>query len=534
MKKWNQMKYWRHSVALLLCMGLIFCFGISAVFAQGTESGETTANVSDFFLFGELPQGFTQRDAGGEIEILQGENVVAGVRSYILTQEIYDPYDRWFTWLQDVGIEDYMDETLTETGGMSGADDGWDVYFQSVCPEGEEPTVEHSHHFMVKGGILFDLWMDTKSLDAQVQSAIKAALNSAQQVQRMELEYVRNGEAAHCEMRLHDCQGYSIYLPESDDWVWGHRIVEGIPTQLLEYWGTACEEDSSITLQIATLAGKELIQAQHWARDKWSDYELLEDKRGGLGGADENGNLLEISFYTAENVTYALMLTYSQADAESFGSLLSMIGDTFALQEGSAGMTKEEANYLRCFAVMNGLYWTNDSQISWTNRITCQEDETVTMDYLNLDEDVLLIQEVNGPAWHRSALLLYGEDAFTNEGTEDQPGEIIWEPCEDYEYSGTWLTSFYWSKHYVTYLGTDWQGDAQCIRFRIDAWFDEAGEIPGYFATFFFDEDGNFLKVQLNATSAQGDTITATETIVTRDEETIRTRIEEEYRRTQG
>lgn len=534
MKKWNQMKYWGHSVALLLCIALLLCLGVPAVFAQGSEPEETTPDVSDYFLFGQLPAGFTQRDAGGEIEILQGENVVAGVRSYVLTQEIYDPYDRWFTWLQDVGIEDYMDDTLTETGGMSGAEDGWDVYFQSICPEGEEPTVKHSHHFTVKSGILFDFWMDTKSLDGQTQSAIAAALTSAQQAQRMELEYVRNGETAHCELLSHDCRGYSIYLPESDDWVWGRRIVEGIPTQVLEYCGTECEEDSSITLQIATLAGKDLIRAQRWARGNWPDYELLEDKRGGLGGADENGNLLEISFYTAENATYALMLTYPQAEAEKFGSLLSVIGDTFSLQEGNAGMTEEEANYLRCFAVMNALYWTNDTQIAWTNRITSQGDETVSVDYLNLDEDVLLIQEVNGSTWHRSALLLYGEDAFTNKDTEDQSGEIIWEPCEDYEYSGTWLTSFYWSKHYVTYLGADWQGDAQCIRFRIDAWFDEAGEIPNYFATFFFDEEGNFQKVELDASSAQGETITATETIVTREEETIRTRIEEEYRRTQG
>lgn len=240
------------------------------------------------------------------------------------------------------------------------------------------------------------------------------------------------------------------------------------------------------------------------------------------------------TLYLSGNSVYDFCLDELLLDETERERILSTVSVPTSVDVASEKMSQEEANYQKCAAVMDSLSWYNDTQFFWINSVKCQGNETTKIDYLVCDEDSLMICQDTGAAYERQAVLLYGDEAFSSTGHENQSGELIWQPCEDYEYTEPWLASFSWNKHFATYLVADWQEDVQSIRYRVNAWFDEAGEIPEYFATFFFDGDGTFLKVQLDAVTAAGDSITVTETIVTQDAETIQTEIQREYRRVQG
>ncbi len=246
-------------------------------------------------------------------------------------------------------------------------------------------------------------------------------------------------------------------------------------------------------------------------------------------------DVLELhTLYLSGNSVYDFCLDELLLDEAERERILSTVSIPTPVDVATESLGQEEANYQKCAAVMDSISWTNETQVFWINSVKHQGDETTTIDYLVYDEDSLMIRMDTGAADERQALLLYGDEAFSNSESGDLSGEIVWQPCEDYEYVETWMTSFSWRKRFLTYLGEEQQENVQSIRYRVNAWFDEAGEIPDYFATFFFDENGAFLKVQLDAVPAEGDGITVTETLVTQDAETIRTEIQREYRRAQG
>lgn len=51
-----------------------------------------------------LPEGYAVSYEDGNALITDGTQVVGGVAAYPIPDGVYDPYDKWFNWLADVGI----------------------------------------------------------------------------------------------------------------------------------------------------------------------------------------------------------------------------------------------------------------------------------------------------------------------------------------------------------------------------------------------------------------------------------------------
>ena len=140
------------------------------------------------YRVGDLPTGYSAVHEDDQILITDGQQTVGGVVGYPIPDGVYDPYDKWFDWLEDVGIPDYEDGELILDSAISDFRGGWHVNFQSTT-EGE-PTVRHSHHFTVRGNTVYDAWLDGTLLDETTAQALYEAV-----------QYIRP-EAAHKELTI--------------------------------------------------------------------------------------------------------------------------------------------------------------------------------------------------------------------------------------------------------------------------------------------------------------------------------------------
>lgn len=121
-------------------------------------------------------------------------------------------------------------------------------------------------------------------------------------------------------------EGYSIYIPD-EGWALEEDLDDGIQR---ETWESALLED--VELQVLHLGEMTLEQAQAWISAEEDEFQLIEDKRGGLGGTDERDrSVMEVRFYPSGNAMYAVLYTYPMEAAEGFGTRLSVMADTFEL-----------------------------------------------------------------------------------------------------------------------------------------------------------------------------------------------------------
>ena len=125
--------------------------------------------------------------------------------------------------------------------------------------------------------------------------------------------------------------------------------------------------------------------------------------------------------------------------------------------------------------------------------------------------------------------LYAGDRYFTGTGN----GELVWTQTDPpSQWSDPWLGSFYFVKHYVTYMDTVPTDQGDWCMFRVDAPFDETPEgVPYYYVDFCFDPQGNFLKAQLQVNLFREDAFTLTQSIASLDKNTVAGAIETEYRK---
>jgi len=138
----------------------------------------------------------------------------------------------------------------------------------------------------------------------------------------------------------------------------------------------------------------------------------------------------------------------------------------------------------------------------------------------------------DGEFYSRQARLAYGDAYFTNEGHWTEPGEIQWTQTETLDIvDEPRLPSFMWVKAYVTYVDTVETEEGVCYKYRINKKFqDTEDEADYYFADYYFDEDGKFLKVVYQFNPNQDNAYTVTESIVSLDPDVVSAEIEKEYR----
>ena len=498
----------------------------------------------------EMPAGgYDYRtEADSSITFRKGDSIVGGIVAYAIPEGVYDANDDIFLWLEDVGIPDFEDTSLVYMGGISDFTGGWSAEFASDVPEGVEPTVKRCHHFNVVGDTVYDFWLDQIQLDQSTQFAFADAVLFAPPVSEVELErtgrqlqteltfYVEGMEET-CPATLYIGEGYSIYIPDGE---WTH-YTGNLDYQPVQTWQSHANPEAE--LQIVTLNGMTLPQAQAWVKEEFSEYALIQDNQGGLGGTDAENHMADVSFCAAEDAVYAICRLYPLEAAEGFGTRLYVIADTFALTETAPEqtMTAEDAAFAKCFAVMdavqNGSYQISQVQVNAGNegpRGYARQFYASNGDWLMISEMVL--EGINitdaGEYKNRQAWLYANDRFFTNEGNWSSE-ELVWTEKEpDYEGNGPWLDSFYFVKHYVTYMDTLTNEAGESYQFRVDAPFEDREDATSYyFVSFDFDSEGNFLSVYLQINPAQDNAYTLTESILSLDEQEITAEINREYQR---
>ena len=141
-----------------------------------------------------------------------------------------------------------------------------------------------------------------------------------------DLEYFLEGEPATLPATRYDGDGYTIYIP-SEGWLMETGDEDGFPTV---EWEPEVNDD--VQLEIVVLAGKTAEEARTWLTEEKDDYDLIEDKRGGLGGTSaEDGDVLEAALHEGDGAVYLVITEYPMEAMEGFGVTLSVVTDTFAL-----------------------------------------------------------------------------------------------------------------------------------------------------------------------------------------------------------
>lgn len=146
--------------------------------------------------------------------------------------------------------------------------------------------------------------------------------------EKTNLAFTVEGETELVPVTLYIGQGYSIYIP-SEGWRLEKWVDDGIPEDV---WESVINDDVELT--VLHLGEKTLAEAQAWVKAEEDDYQLVEDKQGGLGGTDEKDReMLEVRFHTSGSTMYAVLYKYPMEAAEGFGTRLGVMADTFQVME---------------------------------------------------------------------------------------------------------------------------------------------------------------------------------------------------------
>ena len=146
--------------------------------------------------------------------------------------------------------------------------------------------------------------------------------------EKTELAFTVESETELVPVTLYIGQGYSIYIPD-EGWRLEKWVDDGIPEDV---WESVINDDVELT--VLHLGEKTLAEAQDWVKAEEDDYQLVEDKQGGLGGTDEKDReMLEVRFHTSGSTMYAVLYKYPMEAAEGFGTRLGVMADTFQIME---------------------------------------------------------------------------------------------------------------------------------------------------------------------------------------------------------
>lgn len=480
------------------------------------------------YEFDDLPEGITVIYEDDGVKFVDGTRIVGGVTAYPIPEGVYDPYDKWFSWLADVGIPDYSDGSLTLDNAISDFRGGWRAEFRNA--DGDA-SLCRSHHFTVRDSIVYDVWMDKGLLGEENATALSDAVHYlAPQVQHKTVTVYPEGVETTCQLEELVRPGYTVWLPE-EGWPFGDREIEkGVPMDILTYG-----LNDAISLRIVTLAGKNLSAAQSWVRENWPQYDLIEDKRGGLGGLDAQQNMLDVALYPAENVTYAVIRMYPLEAAEGGGMWLNVFADTFQLREDAA-MSTEEMDYLRCLEVMEQAKFEEDNALCIENSVWMKgddpEDGAYTRNLYYWDGENSLVKTDNIRSLQQEAVLYAHEALFCYTEPMTSDTQPCWKPCqEEHEIVEPLMSSVTFNKHYFRYAGNgnDAQGRGHRVSYEWLTYDDEGNASVYATVDFIFDDDGKFLMVQWKNGAAAESEFNVVESLASTQPDAVRAEIEEAY-----
>lgn len=199
----------------------------SAIFAS---AGLGAAVPALPYEIGTLPEGIgILRTVGGGILFEDGSRIVAGLTSYPIPDGVYDPYDAWFLWLEDVGIPDYSDDSLFFEGGITAGENGWKVTFSNQST-GDRRT----HVFHPAGNMVYDFWFEESMLSEQTQEELRRAVRYQAPAETPAVEQSESDQAfARCFAVMDAVQSGSYQIQSQCVY------ADGSVTTAEEYWSDA-------------------------------------------------------------------------------------------------------------------------------------------------------------------------------------------------------------------------------------------------------------------------------------------------------
>lgn len=144
-------------------------------------------------------------------------------------------------------------------------------------------------------------------------------------VEKSQLNFYMDGHEASANAVLFSFEGYSIYILE-DKWDHGTDLINGYTVDL---WQNTVEPDT--TLMVLKMDASDLSTAHSWLKEAFAEYDLLEDSQGGMGGTNADGHMIDTQIISAESATYILIKKYALENAETAGTYLAVMADTFEL-----------------------------------------------------------------------------------------------------------------------------------------------------------------------------------------------------------
>ena len=480
------------------------------------------------YEIGDLPQGYTAGvTAEGDIVISDIKGTVGLITSYPIPDGVYDPNDGAFLWLEDVGVPDLENPSLTMSGMFSWS--GSNGCALTVVDDMEKPRVKRTHYFRFAGNTLYDFWLDDLAVDEVARSAIQKAVVYQEPVtqqetppQKTQLTFYLEGMEETAMATLYAGDGYFLYIFDEG---WVYALDNGQPV-----WKSSFNPE--VNFSVIRLKDMSLHIAQGWVQQKYRDFTLVEDNRGGFGGTNDRGIMADVRLIPSGDDVYAVSCVYPMEAAEGFGVRLAVMADTFTLTSPAAGtgLSKEETAFTKAQAVMKGL-----EDVPFLIQTECryqnspQKDSIETFCY---DNEIGFLRVTTTADGLDHAQLYVNDRYFTNAGSETSP-EPTWIASEaPSEFGGPWLGSFNFIRHYVTYVDTVPDGETTSYLFQVNALFEDTPDAPNhYFATFRFDAEGRFIDVCLQINPVRDDAYTLTQSIVTTDQQVITDKLSGEFAR---
>lgn len=164
--------------------------------------------------------------------------------------------------------------------------------------------------------------MDT-TISTTGQSILMTETDNVVEKKQMHF-YIGNNETT-ADVIQFSGEGYSIYVLEDN---WSHRtdLENGYTADI---WQNT--ENLDTALWILKMDASNLSTAQLWIKETFGEYDLLEDNRGGLGGTNADGHMVDAQIFSNEVSTYILIKMYAMENSEIAGSYLTVMADTFEL-----------------------------------------------------------------------------------------------------------------------------------------------------------------------------------------------------------
>ena len=538
MAHWKKPKVWVSVLCVTLCLVILAACALNPKQEEKPLEEMTRvtgpAGIGAWELYFILPEGCTQemqengdrnwRDSreGCVIVMTDGTNTIGGVMAFPIPENYSS--DNW-DWFHALDLPEWQDETLGYSAGGAPGDVVTAEFFSDV-PPGQERTVLNEHNLYFYDGWIYDLWFDKLTVKPEVMEAILNTVNLGEpkpnpttlpyEIGDMPQGYDA-GVTAEGNISISSMRGMvglitsytipeGVYDPGDDAYLWLEDV--GIPDL----------ENPNLTIS----------GMFSWRGSNGCALTVTDDFQNPTVKRTHH-------FRVAGNTLYDFWLDELLLDVNTQSAIEDAVvyQEATAQQSGAAPepeISEEDMAFGKAQAVMMGL-----QDVPILIQTECQYQNTPEKDYIETfcyDSEIGFLSVTTTADGSDHAQLYVNDRYYTNAGSEANP-EPIWVESEaPSEFSGPWLGSFNFIRHYVTYKDTLSDGEKTSYMFRVNALFEDTPDAADFYvATFHFDAEGNFIDVYLQINPVRDDAYTLTQSIVTTDSQTIAAKLNGEYAR---